>query len=136
MDDIRRAAAWRMPQVIVEQAHGERHAPGRQRQRRASAAAWVSRWPVRQRMIRRWDTAQPPLERLLASKMVSAEQSERLAHLHATVNPPVARIAWQEVTRPDDGVSARVQHRPSRHLGNIFKCGNYGEKRLLGNIFI
>jgi AraC-like DNA-binding protein len=67
-----------------------------------------------ERMIRRWDTAQPPLERLLASKMVSAEQSERLANLHATVNPralrrhiyqelaqllgqPVARIAWEEV---------------------------------------
>lgn len=66
------------------------------------------------RIIRRWDTAQPPLERLLATKTLTAEQDQRLAHLHATVNPRalrqqiyqdlaqlqgqgVARIAWEEV---------------------------------------
>ena len=66
------------------------------------------------RIIRRWDTAQPPLERLLATKTVTEEQCQRLAHLHTTVNPralrqqiyhdlarllgqPAARIAWEEV---------------------------------------
>jgi hypothetical protein len=65
------------------------------------------------RVIRRWDRAQPPLERLLATKTVTPEQGQRLAHLHTTVNPralrqqiyqelarllgqPVARIAWEE----------------------------------------
>jgi transposase InsO family protein len=66
------------------------------------------------RIIRRWDTAQPPLERLLATKTVTEAQCQRLAHLHTTVNPralrqqiyhdlarllgqPAARIAWEEV---------------------------------------
>jgi len=43
------------------------------------------------RVIRRWDTARPPLERLLATKTVTPEQGHRLAHLHRTVNPRALR---------------------------------------------
>ena len=66
------------------------------------------------RVIRRWDTARTPLERLLATAAVAAEQRQRLEHLRAATNPralrqqiyidlagllgqPVARIAWEEV---------------------------------------
>jgi hypothetical protein len=66
------------------------------------------------RIVRRWDTAQSPLERLLATKMLAEEQCQRLAHLHTTANPralrqqiyqdlvrllgqPTAPIAWEEV---------------------------------------
>ena len=67
-----------------------------------------------QRLVRRWDRAPPPLERLLATKTVTEEQCQRLAQLHTTVNPralrqqiyhdlarllgqPATRIAWEEV---------------------------------------
>ena len=43
------------------------------------------------RIIRRWDTAQPPLLRLLASEALSASQRQRLEQLRATVNPRALR---------------------------------------------
>jgi hypothetical protein len=66
------------------------------------------------RVIRRWDTARAPLERLLATEVVSAAQRQRLEQVRAATNPralrqqiyadlarllgqPVARIAWEQV---------------------------------------
>jgi transposase InsO family protein len=67
------------------------------------------------RIIRRWDTAQPPLSRLLATGRLPDSQRERLEQVQATVNPrglrqqiyqalerllgqPVGRIVWQDVS--------------------------------------
>ena len=65
------------------------------------------------RIIRRWDTAQTPLSRLLASGQVADKQRQRLEQLRQAINPrvlrqqiyedleqllgqPIGRIAWEE----------------------------------------
>jgi hypothetical protein len=64
------------------------------------------------RIIRRWDSAQTPLARLLSSQVLTAEQRQRLERLQTTINPrllrrqiyeelerllgqPVERIEWE-----------------------------------------
>jgi transposase InsO family protein len=66
------------------------------------------------RIIRRWDTAQTPLERLLASGTLEEAKRQRLEQLRQAINPralreeiyqdleqllgqPIGRIAWEEV---------------------------------------
>ena len=39
------------------------------------------------RLHRKWDRAQTPYQRLLASSILSPEQKRRLAELHARTNP-------------------------------------------------
>lgn len=58
------------------------------------------------KLVRRWDTAQTPYQRLLTSGVLTAEQEARLAKLYAATNPrqlreqiyqAVAQL-WQHVT--------------------------------------
>ena len=66
----------------------------------------VSKEVVNGTLTRRWDTAQTPYQRLLASGVLAAEQEARLAALYAATNPrqlreeiyqAVAQL-WQHVT--------------------------------------
>jgi hypothetical protein len=41
--------------------------------------------------LRRWDTAQPPLDRLLMPEVVTEAQRSQLAHLRIQINPRVLR---------------------------------------------
>jgi len=60
------------------------------------------------RIMGRWERAQPPLRRLLATTVLSPEQRQRLQRLRAALNPrslrqpiyqELARLLGQEVPR-------------------------------------
>ncbi len=53
----------------------------------------VSKEVVNGKLKRRWDTAQTPYQRLLASGVLAPEQETRLAQLYAATNPRQLRAA-------------------------------------------
>jgi hypothetical protein len=60
----------------------------------------VNKEVVNGKLRRRWDRAQTPYQRLLASGILSSEQQARLANLYAGTNPRQLREAiYQAVER-------------------------------------
>jgi len=63
---------------------------------------------VDQKVVRKWDAAKTPYERLLASSILSAEQQTRLQQLYEQTNPLQLRNAlyrqleaiWQSAIAP------------------------------------
>jgi len=60
----------------------------------------VEKQVVNGKLQRRWDQAQTPYQRVLASGVLSAAQAERLAHLYLTTNPRQLRAdIYQAIAR-------------------------------------
>jgi len=76
---------------------------------------------VHGKLKRRWDRAQTPYQRLLASGVLAPEQEARLAALHAGTNPRQLRDVTASIGPSHSSGNRQTKERRRLSSGNIPK---------------